>query len=342
MTNYDFHIQVSAPCRIDIGGTLDIKTFYGLLKEKPTATFNIALDLRTSVTITPYNEDKIGISSKGFEPVEFHPDQTDYNTPLGLIFAITKYFNARGIHINIESASPPKSGLGGSSSAVIATLYGLSLLYKKNPLSIYDMVMLAHKIEQKIIGIPCGLQDHLAVAYGGVNLWLWPSQKETKPFIRKKPIKTEQFDELEKNIIVAYSGVSHESKNINSKWIKDFMAKKSVKAWEKIAELTFKFSEAISIGDFGSAANIMNIETELRREMTEGLFNKAGDELTQSAKACNCGARFTGAGGGGCIWATGEQKNIAKLKTKWKNILASFQDACILESDIAKSGLITI
>jgi len=42
-------IEASAPCRIDMGGTLDIATFSYPLRHLAPATFNIALDLRTRV-----------------------------------------------------------------------------------------------------------------------------------------------------------------------------------------------------------------------------------------------------------------------------------------------------
>ena len=47
-------IEASAPCRIDMGGTLDIRTFYYALRHLSPCTFNIAVGLRTRVRLLPH------------------------------------------------------------------------------------------------------------------------------------------------------------------------------------------------------------------------------------------------------------------------------------------------
>ena len=113
-------IEASAPCRIDMGGTLDIPIFYYPLRYLSPCTFNIALEHRTRVRLLPYTGNLVKISSAGFEDAEFPQDSAPFNHPLGLMFATAAYFNAGGVHIEIESASPPRSALGGSSSATVA------------------------------------------------------------------------------------------------------------------------------------------------------------------------------------------------------------------------------
>ena len=50
-----------------------------------------------------------------------------------------------------------------------------------------------------------------------------------------------------------------------------------------------------------AAADAMNRETALRKRMTPEVLDDMGDCLAAAAVQCGCGARFTGAGGGGCI-----------------------------------------
>ena len=52
-------IEASAPCRIDMGGTLDISTFYLPLRHFSPCTVNMALDLRTRVLLLPYTGGKV-------------------------------------------------------------------------------------------------------------------------------------------------------------------------------------------------------------------------------------------------------------------------------------------
>jgi D-glycero-alpha-D-manno-heptose-7-phosphate kinase len=62
--------------------------------------------------------------------------------------------------------------------------------------------------------------------------------------------------------------------------------------------------------------------------------------LIKTAVANHCGARFTGAGGGGCIWALGDVKYIDSLRPIWEEILLSEKEGCLLEPKIDSQGLV--
>ena len=81
-------IASSAPCRVDMGGTLDLSTFYLTLHHLGPCTFNVALDLRTRVRIMPYEKGRIKISSVGFESLVVDSDEAPFNHPLGLMLAV--------------------------------------------------------------------------------------------------------------------------------------------------------------------------------------------------------------------------------------------------------------
>ena len=63
-------IEASAPCRVDMGGTLDLSTFYLPLHHLRPVTFNIALDMRTHVRLSAHTGGKIKITSRGFDDLE--------------------------------------------------------------------------------------------------------------------------------------------------------------------------------------------------------------------------------------------------------------------------------
>ena len=64
-------ITTSAPCRIDMGGTLDISTFYFPLRHLNPVTFNLAVALRTKVCLKPFEPGWVKVSSRGFEDAAF-------------------------------------------------------------------------------------------------------------------------------------------------------------------------------------------------------------------------------------------------------------------------------
>jgi D-glycero-alpha-D-manno-heptose-7-phosphate kinase len=73
--------------------------------------------------------------------------------------------------------------------------------------------------------------------------------------------------------------------------------------------------------------------------MTPDVFDDMGESLVSSARQMDCGVRFTGAGGGGCVWALGDPDNISRLKGKWETILGSREDALLLNTRIDTRGV---
>ncbi len=335
--------EASAPCRIDMGGTLDISTFYYPLMYLKPCTFNIAVNLRTRVYVLPFDKGKVKVSSRGFKSAAFSIEKSPFNHPLGLMFAVASFFRADGVHIIIDSSSPPRSALGGSSAAAVALIAAFSKLYEqtgKKPMSRQQIVLLAHAIEQSVAGVPCGLQDQLAAAFGGVNAWCWKRRLDGVPYTKRTILKKDFFADFKKNLLLAYCGIPHESKNINSIWVSQFVSGKHRDLWSEIVACTNNFVDALSSRNFHEAALFMNKETEIRKKMTPGVLDDIGRKLVKAAVYNNCGARFTGAGGGGCIWAIGEVSDIEKLKTKWESVLSQKKEACLLNIEPDPEGLI--
>jgi D-glycero-alpha-D-manno-heptose-7-phosphate kinase len=333
-------IQVSVPCRVDFGGTLDISTLYLPMASLSPATFNMALDLRTRVTLAAFERGYVKVSSRGFETAVFKKDEAPFHHPMGLMFAVAKYFDAEGVHIHIDSASPPRSALGGSSAAAVAIVAAFTHLMGKKIDPVHT-AWLAHYIEAGVAGVPCGMQDQLAAAFGGVNQWSWRMGK-TGPLFRQEKIFDTDADmkALNAHILVAYCGIPHVSKDINRQWVDSFLRGETRKTFEKIAGLTKEFSMCVKKRNYRQAADLMNRETGLRLEMTPEVLDNTGEILFDSARDCRCGARFTGAGGGGCLWALGEKPAIDLLRQKWQDILSTVEGAEILNTVIDHQGII--
>ena len=307
-------------------------------------TFNIALGLRTRVRLQPYTKGVIKVSSRGFKDAEFQADAAPFDHPLGLMFATATYFNAGGVHIDIESGSPPRSALGGSSVAAVALVAALSTLFQRggesdNNINRRLIALLAYKLEEIVAGVPCGSQDQLAAAYGGVHLWYWKDRPDRSSFKRIVAVKKEYHKELERRLLLAYCGKPHVSKDINGRWIQQFFAGKNRLVWKEIIDQTRQFAAALTDRNYSQAAVHMNRETALRRAMTPDVLDNVGVRLVESALQNGCGARFTGAGGGGCIWALGEIEDIDRLRPLWEESLSTRKEACLLEVNIDTTGV---
>ncbi len=338
-------VKASAACRIDCGGTLDIKTFYYPLHHLSPCTFNIALDMKTRIRILPYSSGQIRVSSRGIGTEVYQADNAPFSGPLGLMFAIATYFRVEGMHIEIVSESPPKSALGGSSTAAVALIGALSKALSGDGtarMSTEQVVLLAHGIEEAVAGIPCGLQDQLAAAYGGVHAWYWPSRPADPPFTRREVLAKEDYAILENHLLLAYCGVPHESQDINSKWIDHFVRSRARHLWSEIVSCTNEFVLALTVKDWGAAVRAMNREVEIRKKITPEVFDEMGVALVEKALAHGCGARFTGSGGGGCIWALGEEDNIRTLREEWADIMSGRKGAKLLDARVDPVGLLIV
>ena len=326
-----------------MGGTLDIATFYYPLRHLSPCTFNIALGLRTQVRVRPYTRGMIKISSRGFKEARFSADAAPFDHPLGLMFAAAAYFNVQGIHIDIESQSPPRSALGGSSVAAVALVAALSKLTalekSGSGLDRRLIALLAYHIEQSVAGVPCGIQDQLAAAYGGINVWHWPARPNRSAFKRQCAVRKEYHQEFERHLLVAYCGKPHASKDINGRWVRQFLAGKQRNLWAEIITCTREFVNALTVRNYLKAAAMMNRETSIRRTLTPDVLDNVGEKLADVARQAGCGARFTGAGGGGCIWALGEIENIDRLRPLWEKTLSATREACLLDVKIDSKGL---
>jgi len=335
-------IDASAPCRIDFGGTLDISSFHYPLRHLSPSSVNIALDRRTTVHLHPHTGDRVRISSAGLAEAEYYPSTAPYDHPLGLMFAVADYFKVSGVHIDIRSTSPPRSGLGGSSVAAVALIAAFSkalIELGKNGIPRDRMVLLAHAIEQSVAGVPCGLQDQLAAVFGGAHAWTWPADPGRLPFAGTALVEGQALRRLDPCLLVAYLGVTHISKDVNSTWVRQFISGNGRENWHEIVRLTHDFAEAIIRLDMRAAANAMNRETAIRKAMTPQVLDGMGDRLAEAASEAGCGARFTGAGGGGCLWAIGAAGAVADLKPVWEKMLSVRPTAGLLACCVDANGV---
>jgi len=338
----DRPVEASAPCRIDMGGTLDISTFYYPLRHLAPCTFNIAIDLRTRVRVKAHRPGVTRIAAADLDEAEFPLAEASLNHPLGLMFAVAAFFQADGVAIEIASDSPPRSALGGSSVAAVALVAALAkarTLLGEPSMPPRRLALLAHTLEASVAGIPCGLQDQLAAVYGGVNVWYWSGAETGAWYRRQRLVGVRDMRRLKSHLLVAYCGRPHCSADINGRWVKQFLGGQVRGTWEKIVEATHGFVRCFSRRAFGEAAAWMNAETRLRQELTPEVVDATGSALVESALSHNCGARFTGAGGGGCIWAIGEAADIDGLRQSWGQIMAHRDHARLLDADVDGWGL---
>jgi D-glycero-alpha-D-manno-heptose-7-phosphate kinase len=336
-------IKSSAPCRIDSGGTWDIKAFALPLEGAEPTTVNLALNLRTYVTLLPYKPGWVKISSENFHAQETYPlDLVPFNSQFGLMFAVVSFFGLHGVEIAITSMSPVKAGLGGSSAAAVAAIKAFShvnaLLHEKE-LGKRDILHLAFHLEDAVNMGMCGLQDQGASVFGGVNKWVWNYSRKVRPFERESILNVMGQRELSKRILVAYSGSTHLSAKINRLWIEEFLKGNTRSSWVELNSIVSRFAQHLRERQWKAGAEELRNEVTIRKEVTPQAFTPIITRLIQESEEMGCGARFAGAGGGGTVWALGEIDNIQVLREKWAAILKGTKKGRILDCAVDPTGV---
>jgi len=336
-------VEASAPCRVDSGGTWDIRSMALPMERIEPVTVNVALSLRTRVKLLPFEDGMVRVSSEGFPDAGAHPFKTlPFDSAFGLYYAAVSYFGFHSLDVRIASDSPAKAALGGSSTALVALIKALSklaVLAGKPPLRRKDILHLAYYLEDSTSSGKCGIQDQAAAVFGGVHLWRWQFGNRQSPYERTPVLDRKGQRELSERLLVAFSGKSHVSVRINQGWLEGFVSGKTRAGWIEANRIVGRLAQALVDRKWDRAAGLLREEMAVRRVITPDALIPLTHELIQQAEAAGCGARFAGAGAGGSVWALGEKNRIQELKTLWRSTLARIQGAGVLDCWVEAKGV---
>ena len=336
-------VEASAPCRVDSGGTWDIRSMALPMETIKPVTLNIALSLRTRVELLPFEEGMVKVSSEGFPETESHDFKTlPFDSAFGLFYAAVSYFGFHGLEVRVVSGSPAQAALGGSSTALVALIKALSkltVLAGTPPMPQKDILHLAYHLEDSTSLGKCGIQDQAAAVFGGVNLWRWQFGNRRSPYERRTLLDRWGQQKLSEHLLVAFSGKSHVSARINQGWLEGFLSGKTRAGWMDANRIVRRLAQALIHRKWDQAAGFLREEMAVRRDITPDALIPLTDKLIRQAELAGCGARFAGAGAGGSVWALGEKKRIKELGTLWRSALAPIRGSGILDCAVDPKGV---
>lgn len=295
-------IITSAPTRIDLaGGTLDIYPLY--IFEDCAVTVNIAIDLKSMVEINVREDKKITVFSEDIKK-EIKADSLetlpDGNAQDLIVRAIKFYKPKVGMDITTRNTVPSGSGLGASSSLLMSLSSALNALTGKTSDNI-NIINWGANLEARSLNVPTGKQDYYAAMYGGVNaIWFNIEGAKVEPMI----LSSSKLKELEKSLILSYTGISHFSGTHNWDMMKLYIDKNKTtrQSMGRIKNIAFKMHEALLAGDIEKISYILDMEWENRKCLAKGVTNKKIDMLMSKAKKEGAlASKICGAGGGGCM-----------------------------------------
>lgn len=202
------------------------------------------------------------------------------------------------VSLTTHSEAPPGSGLGSSSTMVVALLQAFSE-YLSLALGEYEIASLAYEVERVDLKMSGGKQDQYAAAFGGLNFMEFYGDRVIVNPLRIKP---EIKAELESSLVLYYTGISRESAAIIDAQTAGIVGNnpQSLDAMHKLKEEASAMKEAILLGDLSALASSMRSGWEAKKRAAAAISNDSIDRIFDAAVAAGALAgKLSGAGGGG-------------------------------------------
>ena len=301
-------IRSRTPTRVDFaGGTTDLRAFSS---REGGVVISAAIDRHAYCTLTRAEGGGVRIASQDLEQFVEAADikELEFDGNLDLLKAAAKKFDLpSGIEISVRSDAPPGSGTGSSASIGVAMLGLLDHLRGTNPfqrrtrLSRFELAELACRMEEDL-GIVGGKQDQYSAAIGGFNFMQFYG--DGKVSIEPLELSQAVVCDLEKHLVLCYSGESRLSGTTNTQMIKAYEAGDPVvtgalRAVKRVAQDMHRALLACDLHWFGE---LLEEEWRARRLLAPGVVTPRLDELRQAAlRGGAVSGKVCGAGGGGCM-----------------------------------------
>lgn len=294
-----------APLRIGLaGGGTDVSPYSDMYGG---AILNTTISLSAYATIEPLVENKIIIQAldrnevQEFELLSQLPIDGKLDLLKGVYNRIQKdhQFTVKGFRLSTFVDAPAGSGLGTSSTLVVAVL-GAFVEMLKLPLRDYDLAHYAYDIERLDLQLAGGKQDQYAATFGGVNFMEFYA--DNKVIVNPLRIKTEFLHELENNLVLYFTDTSRESAAIITEQVKNVNDKneKSIEAMHQLKEQAKMMKEALLKGRLDEIGEILDFGFQQKRQMAANISNSHIEKIYEGAKKAGAtGGKISGAGGGG-------------------------------------------
>ncbi|QMU54377.1 MAG: mevalonate kinase [Nitrosopumilus sp.] len=271
-------------------------------------TILCAINKRISVTAEKSDECKISIKSNiGNLTLPPNKKISEINSPLKPFYYLANKIiqnQNTGIEVIVESDIPLGVGLGSSSACCVAGAAAISRLFHKT--SKEEILKLAIEAEKTIFENTSGA-DCTVCTHGGIMEF----------------DKENGFDKIESepnfHLVIANSNVEHSTKSIVAR-VKEFKGKNETEFTalcndeSKLVRDALELLKENNIKELGKKVK----QNQEYLEMI-GISNDKLREMIKIGQNKSFGAKITGAGGGGCIFALTNESNLDQTINQFKD-----------------------
>ena len=296
-------VRSKAPLRISFsGGGTDVSPY---MEEHGGMVLSATIDKYAYGSLASRADDEITIQSLDFDVIAecLLDDDGERGDGLDLVRTVIRSLNhgrKRGLSFFLHSDAPPGSGLGSSSTMVVA-LIGLLRHWQRLQLTDYEVADLAYRIERIDLGIPGGMQDQYAAAFGGFNFIEFGGGR---PVVNPLRIDPDSVNELQYNLLLCYTGRTRLSARILASQIASYEQRdrKVMRAMVELKRLTLEMKTALLFGRIDDFGSLLHEAWLHKKQMAAEISNPTIDALYEAARAQGAlGGKILGAGAGGYL-----------------------------------------
>jgi D-glycero-alpha-D-manno-heptose-7-phosphate kinase len=295
--------RARAPLRISFaGGGTDVPPFP---VSEGGLVLNATINRYAYGTLRPRDDDRVHIESLDVGQTAQYSvgDDPIFDGKLDLAKAAVRRVadaNGHGFELFLQSSVPPGSGLGLSSTVIVAII-GLLKEFRSLDLTEYELAELAYRIERRDLGIRGGVQDQYAATFGGFNFLELEGDSVVVNPLRVSP---EVVLELEHNLLLCYTGRRRESQNIIADQTARFEQRErdTLEGLRAQKRLAVEMKNALLRKQLDTFGELLDEAWQAKRRMSPQISTDRIEELYHEARRAGAiGGKVTGAGGGGYL-----------------------------------------
>lgn len=226
----------------------------------------------------------------------------------------------KGLNIYTFSEAPRGSGLGGSSTLIVAIIKAFCECFNL-ALGVYEIARLAYSIEREDLAWSGGKQDQYAATFGGFNFMEFSANNHV--VVNPLDLKNWIINELQSHSFLGFSGISREGSHVIDDQSKGVSLDKEdvVNSLHQIKKDANDMKLSLINGDFREMATILNRSWEAKKRTSNSVSNDRINHIIDVAKqngALAC--KVSGAGGGGFVYFMAEPTSKFHIMRKLLDI----------------------
>lgn len=286
-------IITKTPFRVSFcGGGSDISNFY---REHEGCVVSTSINRYMYISIHPFfDENKTALKYSQTEIVD------NLNDIKHTIFKrVLNDMDVKGVEITSTADVPSGTGLGSSSAFTVGLLHSL-YCYKGKYVSKSRIAEEACDVEINRLGNPIGKQDQYAAAFGGLNFITF--RRDDTVTVEPLVIDQETLQELQDNIVIYYTGLTHDANKILAEQKRNISKSDKAKNLIHMCKLAKSMKESLENNELSDFGKILDEGWQRKKELASGIADTRIDAMYDTAIANGAtGGKLLGAGGGGFL-----------------------------------------